>query len=200
MSRRPRRNRPPRLDVDPVAAFADDVGVVAGDSPAKVPIVHRPEPPSLPTPLGPCGPGSRQQPGVDGRVPAGSAKDGLSCNVTLLGHQGTEGGFKVFRYSDDQGHECAFYDTTLMFPLNALNPGGGSAGVAVLDMSDPSHPVQTDTLTTPPMRSPHESVNLNPQRGLLAAVNGNLLRVLRSPQPEVEGAAPGHGLPFGSLK
>ena len=150
------------------------VGQGAGDSPAKVPIVHRPEPPSLPTPLGPCGPGSRQQPGVDGRVPAGSAKDGLSCNVTLLGHQGTEGGFKVFRYSDAQGHECAFYDTTLMFPLNALNPGGGSAGVAVLDMSDPSHPVQTDTLTTPPMLSPHESVNLNPKRGLLAAVNGNL--------------------------
>jgi hypothetical protein len=150
------------------------VGQGAGDSPAKVPIVHRPEPPSLPTPLVPCGPGSRQQPGVDGRVPAGSAKDGLSCNVTLLGHQGTEGGFKVFRYSDAQGHECAFYDTTLMFPLNALNPGGGSAGVAVLDMSDPSHPVQTDTLTTPPMLSPHESVNLNPKRGLLAAVNGNL--------------------------
>ena len=150
------------------------VGQGAGDSPAKVPIVHRTEPPSLPTPLAPCAPGSRQQPGVDGRVPAGSAKDGLSCNVTLLGHQGTEGGFKVFRYSDARGHECAFYDTTLMFPLNALNPGGGSAGVAVLDMSDPSHPVQTDTLTTPPMLSPHESVNLNPKRGLLAAVNGNL--------------------------
>ena len=81
-----------------------------------------------------------KQPGIDGRVPAGSAKDGLNCNVTLLGHQGTEGGFKVFRYSDAQGHECAFYDTTLMFPLNALNPGGGSAGVAVLDMSRPVPP------------------------------------------------------------
>ena len=34
MSRRPRRNRPPRLDVDPVAAFADDVAsVVPGESP-----------------------------------------------------------------------------------------------------------------------------------------------------------------------
>jgi hypothetical protein len=91
-----------------------------------------------------------------------------------VGHQGTEGGFKVFRYVDQSGHECAFYDTTLMFPLNALNPGGGSEGVAVLDMSDPGHPVQTDTLKTPPMLSPHESLNLNPKRGLLAAVNGNL--------------------------
>jgi hypothetical protein len=34
--------------------------------------------------------------------------------------------------------------------------------------------VQTDTLTTPPMLSPHESLNLNATRGLLAAVNGNL--------------------------
>jgi hypothetical protein len=150
------------------------VGQGSGDSPARAPVVHRAEPPSVATPLVPCAPGSRQQPDVDGRVPAGSAKDGLSCNVTPIGHQGTEGGFKVFRYFDVQGHECAFYDTTLMFPLNALNPGGGSAGVAVLDMSDPSHPVQTDTLTTPPMLSPHESVNLNPRRGLLAAVNGNL--------------------------
>jgi hypothetical protein len=41
VSRRPRRNRPPRLDVDPVAAFADDVAVVAGESPAKVPTLRR---------------------------------------------------------------------------------------------------------------------------------------------------------------
>jgi hypothetical protein len=40
-------------------------------------------------------------------------------------------------------------------------------------MSDPKKPVQTDTLTEPPMLSPHESVVLNQKRGLLAAVNGN---------------------------
>jgi hypothetical protein len=150
------------------------IGQGTGDSPAMVPIAQPAEPPFEATPLVPCGPGSREQPGVDGRVPAGSATEGLNCNVTLVGHQGTEGGFKVFRYADVQGHQCAFYDTTLMFPLNAFNPGAGSQGVAVLDMSDPSHPVQTDTLVTPPMLSPHESLNLNPRRGLLAAVNGNL--------------------------
>jgi len=144
-----------------------------GDAPVRAPVVRRAEPPLLATPLGRCGPGSRPQPGVDGRVPAGSAAHGLSCNVTLLSHQGTEGGFKVFRYVDSHRRECAYYDTTLLAPLNALNPGGGSAGVEVLDMSDPSHPVQTDTLVTPPMISPHESLNLNPRRGLLAAVNGN---------------------------
>src|SRR5439155_26656769 len=30
-----------------------------------------------------------------------------------------------------------------------------------------------DMLTEPPMLSPHESLNLNPKRGLLAAVDGN---------------------------
>ena len=150
------------------------VGQGTGDTPAAVPVVTRPEPPFTATPLAPCGPGSRPEPGVDGRVPAGSAANGLWCNVTLVGHQGTEGGFKVLRYIDTQGHECAFYDTTLMFPLNAVNPSGGSEGVAVLDMSDPAHPVQTDTLTALPMLSPHESLNLNAKRGLLAAVNGNL--------------------------
>ncbi len=150
------------------------IGQGPGDTPATVPIQHPAEPPLTATPLGHCGPGSKPQPGVDGRVPAGSAANSLSCNVSLVGHQGTEGGFKVFRYIDTHGRECAYYDTTLMFPLNALNPGGGSVGVAVLDMSDPAHPVQTDTLTTPAMLSPHESLNLNPKRGLLAAVAGNL--------------------------
>jgi hypothetical protein len=150
------------------------LGQGGGDSPQVAQIQTPPEPPQTATPLGPCSPGDHVQPSIDGRVPAGSATNGLNCNVTLVGHQGTEGGFKVFRYIDPAGHECAFYDTTLMFPLNAFNPGAGSEGVAVLDMSNPSHPVQTDTLTALPMLSPHESLNLNEKRGLLAAVNGNL--------------------------
>jgi hypothetical protein len=93
--------------------------------------------------------------------------------MALLSHQGTSGGFKVFRYVDAGGHECAFYDTALLFPANAFNLNSQGVGVAVLDMSDPLHPVQTDTLTEPPMLSPHESLNLNVKRGLLAAVDGN---------------------------
>ena len=90
-----------------------------------------------------------------------------------MAHQGTSGGFKVLRYVDPAGHECAYYDTALLFPVNALKLDTTSAGVAVLDMSDPAHPVQTATLTELPMMSPHESLNLNPARGLLAAVLGN---------------------------
>ena len=150
------------------------LGQGTGDAPATVPVQQNAEPPFVATPApAKCDPGSKPEPTTDGRVPEGSAKDGLSCNVQLIAHQGTEGGFKVFRYIDTHGHECAFYDSTLLLPLNALNPGAGSEGVIVLDMSNPAHPVQTDDLTTPPMLSPHESVNLNVKRGLLAAVNGN---------------------------
>src|SRR5256885_16621022 len=65
------------------------------------------------------------------------------------------------------------YDTALLFPINAVRLAGPSLGVAVLDMRDPAHPVQTSTLTELPMLSPHESLSLNARRGLLAAVLGN---------------------------
>src|SRR3954454_1925057 len=130
-------------------------------------------PTSSATPRAKCGPGSHQEPGEQGRVPAGSATSGLNCNISLISHQGNSGGFKVWRYIDPAGHECAFYDTALLFPINAIRLGGESHGVAVLDMSDPAHPKQTATLSEPSMVSPHESLNLNYKRGLLASVMGN---------------------------
>ncbi len=151
--------------------FALSLG--SGDRPALAPVQSNPEPPLAATPVAPCDPGSHPQPGVDGRVPAGTGTNGLSCNLTQVAHQGTSGGFKTFRYVDQQGHECAFYDTALLFPTNAINAAGTSLGVTVLDMSDPAHPVQTDSLLTPPVLTPHESLNLNVKRGLLAAVSGN---------------------------
>ena len=149
------------------------LGQGTGDTPARAPTQEPLEPPFTATAVVPCGPGSKPEPGVDGRVPAGSGANGLWCNASEVAHQGTSGGFKTLRYIDSQGHECAYYDTALLFPTNAINPAGPSLGVAVLDMSDPAHPVQVDTLTAPTMETPHESVVLNVRRGLLAAVNGN---------------------------
>jgi hypothetical protein len=133
-----------------------------------------------PTPEAACGPGSNPAPaGMSGRVPAdavaaGEADNGYTCNTTLLGREGTAGGFKVERFVDKAGHECAYYDTTLLFPTNPGNPGQQPAGgVAVLDMSDPAHPARTTSLVTPAMESPHESLLVNQKRGLLAAVAGN---------------------------
>jgi hypothetical protein len=142
------------------------------------PAASAPEPALTATPRARCGPGSRPEPGMQGRVPkdevdAGRADEGYWCNVKRIGHTGATGGFRVHRYVDKAGHECAYYDTALLFPTNALNLSLDPTGVAVLDMSDPSHPVRTETLLTPAMQTPHESLNISVQRGVLAAVMGN---------------------------
>lgn len=138
------------------------------------PMLRSEEPPLTAVPRADCGPGSRPEPGMQGRVPAGAPDDGYACNIAELGRHDSSGGYKALRFVDDAGRECAYYDTTLLFPLNAVDLSGeGSIGVAVLDMSDPSNPVQTDTLVTPAMLTPHESLELNQRRGLLAAVMGN---------------------------
>ncbi len=137
----------------------------------------RAEPPLTPVPRAACDAGSRPETEIQGRVSAqaiaGPAKEGYWCNLARVAQVGRSGGFKVQRYIDKAGHECAYFDTALLVPLNALNLVRESVGVAVLDMADPAKPVQTDTLSTPAMLSPHESVVLNQRRGLLAAVAGN---------------------------
>jgi hypothetical protein len=149
------------------------LGQGVGDTPDPATIQKPPAPPFAAAPRAKCGPGAKPEPDIQGRVPAGSGADGLQCNMALVSHQGVSGGFKVFRYIDNAGHECAFYDTALVFPANAFNLNASSLGVAVLDMANPAKPVQTDTLTEPAMLTPHESVALNEKRGLIAAVSGN---------------------------
>jgi hypothetical protein len=130
------------------------------------------------TPKASCGPGSLPEPGIQGRVPksevdSGAAANGYHCNVKVVGHAGETGGFKVLRYVDKAGHECAYYDTTLLYPTNTFNLSLAPTGVAVLDMSDPAKPVRTASLVTEAMQTPHESVNISTKRGILAAVAGN---------------------------
>ncbi len=131
-----------------------------------------------PTPQAACGPGAAPETGVQGRVPqsdydSGRAAKGYRCNTRLVAHQGQTGGFKVLRYTDAQGHTCAFYDSTLLFPKDVPFTAGSGIGVVVLDMDHPAHPQQTTMLTSPAMLTPHESLLLNQRRGLIAAVSGN---------------------------
>jgi hypothetical protein len=133
-------------------------------------------PPAVPRAV--CGAGSVPETGIQGRVSAadvtaGRVKDGFRCNLVQIGHVGTSGGYKVERYVDKAGHECAYFDTTLLFPTNATNIAQQGTGVAVVDMTNPAKPVITTTLLTPAMDSPHESMLVNQKRGLLAAVAGN---------------------------
>ena len=130
-----------------------------------------------PTPQLACDSQSLPETGVQGRVPKaevdnGRAAKGYRCNTALVGQQGNTGGFRVERYIDSAGHECAFYDSTLLFPTNLKNGASSEIGVYVLDMTDHAHPVFTANLTTPAMLSPHESLRLNQKRGLLAADMG----------------------------
>ncbi len=149
------------------------LGKGSGQTPTPAVVQNPAAPPVTAVPRAVCDADSKPEPGIQGRVPAGSAANGLWCNASLISHQGTSGGFKVLRYVDAAGHECAYYDTALLFPLNAVNLNSKGIGVVVLDMADPAHPQQTDLLTEFPMLSPHESLNLNTARGLIAAVSGN---------------------------
>lgn len=132
------------------------------------------EPPA--TPDAKCGPGSMPEK-IQGRVPLadyndGRAAKGYYCNAREIGHIGDTGGFKTFRYVDKHQHVCAFYDGTLLFPTS-LAHNANTGGTHVLDMSNPAHPVETATLRTPAMDSPHESLALNVKRGILAAGMGS---------------------------
>jgi len=148
------------------------VTAVAGSCIAALAASGADEPVPPPTPRAECGPGSRPEPGMQGRVSADAPADGYTCNITLVGRHGISGGYKVLRFVDRAGRECAYYDTSLLFPLNVVDAEGSTAGVSVLDMSDPSQPVQTERLFSPAMLLPHESLELNQKRGLLAAVMG----------------------------
>src|SRR3954467_7047969 len=119
------------------------LGQGGGDTPDQAPIRKAASPPFDAVPRAQCGPGSKPEPSVQGRVPEGAAVNGLWCNMTMLAHQGSSGGFRVFDYVDDQGHECAYYDSTLLFPTNAFNLNSNGLGVYVLDMTHPPKPVQT---------------------------------------------------------
>jgi hypothetical protein len=163
----------PANDMNPL------LGLTGVASPDNVPVQKNPEPPLEPAPRAECGPGSRPLAGEQGRVPASAisspeARQGWTCNLEVVGHVGGAGGFRTWRYIDRNRHECAFYDTALLHPGNAISvPGLPGNGIAVLDMSDPAHPVQTALLDSLPMQMPHESLNLNTARGLLAAEMGN---------------------------
>src|SRR4051794_5011590 len=119
------------------------LGQGGGDTPDQAPVVKAASPSFDAVPRAQCRSGSKPEPSVQGRVPAGAAAKGLWCNMTMLAHQGTSGGFKVFDSVDDQSHECAYYDSTLLFPANATNVFSSGLGVYVLDMSDPAKPEQT---------------------------------------------------------
>ncbi|MFD4323598.1 LVIVD repeat-containing protein [Nocardioides sp. NPDC058538] len=109
-------------------------------------------------PQRPCQPGDRPETGMQGRVPkedllSGRAAQGYTCNLRSVGRFPTTSAASFDVYQD-----CAYVARQL-----------GAGGVQVLDVSDPANPRPTDTLATPAMLDPWESLRVNAKRGLLAA-------------------------------
>lgn len=134
-------------------------------------------------PVAACGPGSLPETSTQGRVPkadftSGRFAQGYRCNTAAVSREGVSGGFKALRYTDSQGNTCAYYDSTSLVPptstvTNLLT--GGGIGVVVLDMNDPTRPQRTTTLKSLAMLSPHESLLVNEERGILMGTFGNVL-------------------------
>src|SRR5436305_12704165 len=158
-----------------VLVAASTAAVLVTGSASQASPAH-PAPSDRPVPDVACDHGSMPE-RVQGEAPAadfadGRAAKGYFCNARQISHYGTTGGYRVERYVDRHGHECAYWDSTLLFPTSLADQGVEGPGVYVMDMSNPRHPVHTDTLRTPAMLSPHESLRLNQKRGLLVADMG----------------------------
>ncbi|MCU1599637.1 MAG: hypothetical protein JWO22_346 [Frankiales bacterium] len=127
------------------------------------------------TPGRACDQGSLPESGRQGRVPladyaSGRAAKGYTCNARVVTHYGTTGGFRVERYTDRAGHDCAFYDSSL---ITGKDLQKDTPGTYVMDMTDPLHPKRTAVLRSPAMLSPHESLRVNARSGLLVADMGS---------------------------
>src|SRR3954464_4661196 len=87
----------------------------------------RPTPYAGPTPGIACDKASLPEK-TQGRAPiddvaSGRAAKGYLCNATQISHIGNSGGYRVERYVDKAGHECAFYDSTLLWPTSVGENG-----------------------------------------------------------------------------
>ena len=168
-------SRPRRRLVASVLVVALGVGILAAaGAAAPAPAVY-----AGPTPSAPCAPGALPETSGQGRVSlaeveSGRAAKGYRCNTVQVGRHGESGGYHVWRYVDRAGRVCAYYDSTLLLGRDLLTSGvRRGPGAVVLDMTDPTKPVQTAVLSTPAMVQPHESMRLNARRGLLVAVAGS---------------------------
>jgi hypothetical protein len=158
-------------------------GCGGSNSSESIPNIDVGEPTMSATPKAICGADDWPETGIQGRVSraekeSGRAAKGYTCNTELVGHHksavipvntwGTIGGYKVHRYVDQTGNECAYYDSTLLFPTNI---GDQEGGVVVLDMVDPFNPVSTTKLRTPGMVTMHETLVISEERGILVGIS-----------------------------
>lgn len=116
-----------------------------------------------------CGPGSLPETGIQGRVSradreSGRNEQGYRCNMELVGQYQGEGATWV----NPSYGDCMYMGTAFGGILTK-----SSQGTQVVDFSDPANPTLSTNLTSPAMLTgPWESLKVNEERGLLAAVSG----------------------------
>lgn len=114
-----------------------------------------------PVPRAQCGPGSLPEIDIQGRVPledreSGRSLQGYSCNLELQSqYQGGGANWQFAWYED-----CGYYSTNFE----------SRKGVVVVDASNPAEARFSQSLTSPAMLDPWESLKVDERRGLLAAV------------------------------
>ena len=98
-----------------------------------------PAPPLVATPRANCGPGSKPEPDIQGRVPAGSATEGLWCNVTLVAPPRRRRAASRSSATSTRRATSARTTTPRCCSRSTrFNLDATSLGVAVLDMSEPA--------------------------------------------------------------
>jgi hypothetical protein len=117
-----------------------------------------------------CGAGDSPETGLQGQVPAAlrTGFKGFNCNLTLVGQYMGEGGnWSQATFADGAGHKCAYHATGTPGPTRTM------PGVPVIDITDPTKPVRTTSLTTTAMLDPWESLRVNARRQILIGGYGS---------------------------
>jgi hypothetical protein len=123
-----------------------------------------------------CSSGDVPESALQGQVPAAlraSGFKGFNCNLTKLGqYQGEGGNWSHATFTDGARRTCGYHSTGAPVGSNGASTGRLQPGVPVIDITDPSKPVRTTSLTTTSMLDPWESLRVNARRQILVADNG----------------------------
>lgn len=111
--------------------------------------------------------------GLQGQVSAAlraGGYRGFNCNLSLVGQlQGEGGNWSSATFTDGAGRRCLYHSTA----TPGVAPNRQNPGVPVIDITNPSAPMRTTSLTTSAMMDPWESLRVNARRQLLIADNGS---------------------------
>jgi hypothetical protein len=121
-----------------------------------------------------CAAGGSPEVALQGQVPASMRSNfaGFSCNLALVGQfQGEGADWSQDVFKDRQGHACAYQATLAPLDSNKQPRPRTNPGVPVIDITNPTAPVRTVSLTTASMLDPWESLRVSPTRALLLADN-----------------------------